>query len=139
MGRLKYFVLLIAVVLITGCSLFTKTWIYRELPNDYAIQKTSDTEMVVGKYIDDIFEIEEDGTQIGFESYVSEFQKGERYVGFKCAASADEGLELFFYIVDTQESDVYGPYSLESTYEAVKEKIVDEELGEWIKTSSIKE
>ncbi len=93
--------------------------------------------MAVGKYIDNLFETEKDGKKIGFEEYVSEFQKGKKYVGFKCVKSADSGIDMLFYIIDTEENDVYGPYPLESTYEAVKQKIVDEDLGDWIKTSTI--
>ena len=93
--------------------------------------------MMIGKYIDGVLEIEENGKRIGFKEYVSEFQKGERYVGFKCVQSADNGINMLFYIIDTEDSDLYGPYSIESTYNAVKEKIVSEDLGEWIKTSTI--
>ncbi|MDE5587151.1 MAG: hypothetical protein K2I72_02120 [Bacilli bacterium] len=137
MGKIKKCLLFSLFFLLAGCNLFVHTWIYRELPNDYAIQKLSDTKMAVGKYIDNLFETEKDGKKIGFEEYVSEFQKGEKYVGFKCVKSADSGIDMLFYIIDTEENDVYGPYPLESTYEAVKQKIVEEDLGEWIKTSTI--
>lgn len=137
MGKLKSVILLFTLFVLTGCSLFSHTWIYKELPNDYAIQKKSDTKMIIGKYIDGTIEIEKDGKRIGFKEYVSEFQKGERYVGFKCVKSADKGINMLFYIIDTEEDDLYGPYSIESTYQAVKEKIVSEDLGEWIKTSTI--
>ncbi len=135
----KVFVVILFLFVITGCSLFTDTWIYDDLPHEYAIQKTGETTMVVGKYIDDLFEIKNGKKQIGFEAYVTEFQSGERYVGFKCAKSANESVELFFYIIDTEKEDLYGPYDMESTYEAVKSRIVDEDLGEWIKTSTINE
>lgn len=137
MGKLKKWFILSLLFLLTGCNLFVHTWVYKELPNDYAIQKKSDTKMVVGKYIEGTLEIEQDGKKIGFSEYVSEFQKGERYIGFKCVKSASDGIDLLFYIIDTEEEDLYGPYSVESTYNAVKEKIVSEELGDWIKTSTI--
>ena len=137
MEKLKKGFILSLFFLLTGCNLFVHTWVYKELPNDYAIQKKSDTKMVVGKYIDGTLEIEQDGKKIGFSEYVSEFQKGERYIGFKCVKSASNGIDMLFYIIDTEDSDLYGPYSVESTYNAVKEKIVSEELGDWIKTSTI--
>ncbi|MCI8588509.1 MAG: hypothetical protein HFG40_02540 [Bacilli bacterium] len=139
MGKVKKCCLFLILVLLSGCSLLAETWIYKELPNDYVIQKKSDTKMIIGKEIDGEVQTEIDGSQIGFSEYVSEFQKGKRYVGFKCVKSADNGVDMLFYIIDTQESDVYGPYNLESTYNAVRDKIVDEEVGDWVKTSTIGE
>jgi len=137
MDRLKKGFMFSFLFLLTGCNLFVHTWTYKELPNDYAIQKKSDTKMIVGRYIDGDLETEQGGKKIGFSEYVSEFQKGERYIGFKCVKSANDGIDMLFYIIDTENSDLYGPYSVESTYNAVKEKIVSEELGDWIKTSTI--
>lgn len=137
MGKLKKAFLLFPLFFLTGCNLFVHTWTYKELPNDYVIQKKSDTKMVVGKYMNGALETEQDGKKIGFSEYVSEFQKGERYIGFKCVKSASDGIDMLFYIIDTEDSDLYGPYSVESTYNAVKEKIVEEDLGNWIKTSMI--
>lgn len=137
MGKLKKGCILSLLFFLTGCNLFVHTWVYKELPNDYAIQKKSDTKMVVGKYINGTLETEQDGKKIGFSEYVSEFQKGKSFVGFKCVKSANDGIDLLFYIIDTEEEDLYGPYSVESTYNAVKEKIVSEGLGDWIKTSTI--
>lgn len=137
MGKLKKALLLLPLFLLTGCNLFVHTWTYKELPNDYAIQKKSDTKMVVGKYVDGTLKTEQDKKKIGFSEYVSEFQKGERYIGFKCVKSASDGIHMLFYIIDTEDSDLYGPYSIESTYNAVKEKIVEEDLGDWIPTSTI--
>ncbi len=139
MGKIKMYLISLFLLTFTGCNLFVHSWTYRELPNDYVLKKLSDTKMVVGKYINNHIETESNGKKIGFEEYVSEFQKGERYLGFKCVKSADSGIDMLFYIIDTQESDVYGPYSLESTYNAVRDRIVDEEIGDWIKTSSIEE
>lgn len=135
----KIFIVFLFLFIVTGCSLFTDTWVYDDLPYDYAIQKTGETTMVIGKYIDDLLEIKNGKKIIGFEAYVTEFQHGDRYIGFKCAKSADESIEVFFYIIDAKNEDVYGSYETESEYEAVKSRIVDEELGEWIKTSTISE
>ena len=41
-----------------------------------------------------------------------------------------------FYIIDTSEDNIYGPYNDEETYEEVKNKIIDEDLNEWIKTTT---
>lgn len=132
----KVFFLFLFLFLFVGCS-SNDTWTYKDLPNDYAILKTGEVTMAVGKYRNQLFDIKNGDKKIGFEEYVAEFQKGNQYVGFKCAKSKDAGIEVFFYLIDTENEDLYGPYEIESTYEAVTEKIVDEELGEWIKTSTI--
>ena len=43
---------------------------------------------------------------------------------------------VYFYIIDSENNDIYGPYNDEETYNKVKEKIIDEEISEWIKTSN---
>lgn len=133
----KVFSVLLAVfsiMLCSGCNAFPEKWTYKDLPNDYAIKKTGETEMVVGKYIDGIFEIETEDKKIGLETYIAEFQKSENYIGLKCLKNENEELSVFFYVIDTKEEDIYGPYNTEETYQAVMEKIVDETFGEWIKT-----
>lgn len=108
-------------------------WTY-DLPNDYAIKKTSDTEVVLGKYIDGLFEVETSEKQIGIEDYVAEFAYSKNYIALKCLESTDNSVELKFYIIDSENENIYGPYNNEETYNAVLEKIVDEELNDWIET-----
>ena len=52
-------------------------WTY-DLPNNYAIKKTSETNVVLGKYIDNIFETKDNNKQIGIEDYIVEFSYGKR-------------------------------------------------------------
>ena len=94
-------------------------WTY-DLPNNYAIKKTSETNVVLGKYIDNIFE----------------FSYGKRYISLKCLESSTDNIIVKFYIIDTSEDNIYGPYNDEETYEEVKNKIIDEDLNEWIKTTT---
>lgn len=110
-------------------------WTY-DLPNNYAIKKTSETNVVLGKYIDNIFEIKDNNKQVGIEDYIAEFSYGKRYVSLKCLKSSNDNIIVKFYIVDTQEDNIYGPYNDEETYKEVKNKIVDEELNDWIKTTT---
>ncbi len=133
----KWILLVVAVLLLTGCNLFIEKWTYEELPNGYLIKKTSETNMVLGKYIDGLFEIETDDKKIGVEEYIAEFQTGKRYIALKCAKTIDKEVAVLFYIIDTLNEDVYGPYNSEETYNEVKQKIVDEELSDWIKTIDI--
>ena len=110
-------------------------WTY-DLPNNYAIKKTSETNAVLGKYIDNIFEIKDNNKQVGIEDYIAEFSYGKRYVSLKCLKSSNDNIIVKFYIVDTKEDNIYGPYNDEETYKEVKNKIVDEELNDWIKTTT---
>ncbi len=132
----------IIIFFITGAVLiyiFTnpkiEKWTY-DLPNNYAIKKTSETNVVLGKYIDNIFEIKDNNKQVGIEDYIAEFSYGKRYVSLKCLKSSNDNIIVKFYIVDTKEDNIYGPYNDEETYKEVKNKIVDEELNDWIKTTT---
>ena len=51
-----------------------------------------------------------------------------------CIIPTDDKIDIKYYIVDSKNSNLYGPYDSEETYNKVKEKIVDENLGEWIDT-----
>lgn len=108
-------------------------WTY-DLPNDYAIKKTSSTDIVLGKYIDGLFEVKQNNKQIGIEDYIAEFAYGKNYISLKCLESTDDSVNIKFYIIDSKNDNIYGPYKDEETYNVVAEKIVDEELDDWIET-----
>lgn len=110
-------------------------WTY-DLPNHYAIKKTSETSVVLGKYVNNLFEIEENNKQVGITDYIAEFAYGKRYVSLKCLTLNKKEVNVKFYIVDTMNDNIYGPYENDETYEAVLEKIVEEELSSWIKTTT---
>ena len=107
----------------------TKLWIYDELPNNYIIEKTSETNVVLSN----------NKNQIIIDEYIAEFSYGKRYIGLKCLEPNEEEntINIKFYIVDSETNKVYGPYNLESNYLDEKEKIVSEELTDWIKTIEI--
>ena len=108
-------------------------WIYN-LPNNYIIEKESDTKVQLGKYIDNELIFEKDNKQIGIEEYIAEFNYSEDYVSLKCLETTDENIIVKFYIIDTKNEDIYGPYLDEETYNEEKEKIVYQELNGWIET-----
>lgn len=108
-------------------------WTY-DLPNNYAIKKTAETKVVLGKYIDGLFEVKRNEKQIGIEDYIAEFKYGKNYISLKCLESEQNGIKVKFYIIDSKNENIYGPYNEEETYNKVAEKIVDEELGDWIET-----
>lgn len=119
------------VYLITNPKI--EKWTY-DLPNNYAIKKTAETKVVLGKYIDGLFEIKKDDKQIGVEDYIAEFKYGENYISLKCLEPEKENIKVKFYIIDSKNENIYGPYMEEETYNKVVEKIVEEELGDWIET-----
>ena len=109
-------------------------WTYDLLPNGYSIQKTSEVDIVLGKYINGSFSVNKNGKRIGVEDYIAEFQYGKRYIALKCLEPVIEGVKVKFYMIDSENEDVYGPYDTEEVYLKVAEKIVDEKLGDWIET-----
>ena len=108
-------------------------WTY-DLPNNYAIKKISSTDVVLGKYINGLFEVEHKSKKIGIEEYIAEFAYGKNYIALKCLEPTDDNVKVKFYIIDSKNEDIYGPYDNEETYNLVLEKIIDEELNEWIET-----
>lgn len=109
-------------------------WTYDSLPNGYAIKKTSEIDVVLGKYVDGLFEVEKDNKKIGIEDYIAEFKYGQNYISLKCLESVKDGVKVKFYIVDTKNENIYGPYEEEETYNKVAEKIIEEEQSNWIET-----
>ncbi len=97
-------------------------WIYDLLPNEYVIEKKSNIKVVLKD------------KQIGIEDYIAEFCYGKQYIALKCLDANSDNINVKFYIIDTKNDELYGPYLDQETYEKVKEKIVDEELSNWIET-----
>lgn len=138
----KRFLLIFIFFIIGAVNIYIITspkiekWTY-DLPNNYAIKKTSDTEVVLGKYIDDLFEVKQNDKQIGIEDYIAEFSYGENYISLKCLVPTEDSVNVKFYIIDSKNDNIYGPYQDEETYNAVAEKMIDEKLNDWIKTITI--
>ena len=134
-----FLILATTVFFLSGCSLFSTSWTYTDLPQGYEVKKINDTKMVIGKEVEGNLEIELEGKTIGIEKYIAEFQTSDNYIGLKALENNEDSISVLFYIIDAKNEDVYGPYETESTYNAVVEKIVEEELGEWKKTVDINE
>lgn len=137
---MKKRILWISIFLLVGLVIIwfitspkVEKWTY-DLPNDYAIKKTSDTSVVLGKYIDGLFEVEYDNRKIGIEEYVAEFSYSENYISLKCLEPTNDSVKVKFYIIDSKNDNIYGPYNTEEIYNEVVKRIVDEELGDWIET-----
>ena len=144
--KMKKRILLITIFFLIGAFIIyfitepkLEKWTYDLLPNNYAIKKTSNTDVVLGKYINGLFDTKNGDKQIGVEEYVAEFSYGKNYIALKCLEPTDNSVKVKFYIIDSKNEDVYGPYENEETYTEVKEKIIDEELNEWIETIKMPE
>lgn len=135
------FITIVGLIII-NCFVHPKVelWVYEDLPNNYVIEKKSETEMVIGKKDNNKIITKKDDKKIGVEEYIAEFSYGENFITLKCLKpnKKENTVEVRFYIIDSQNEDIYGPYNLESTYLEVKEKIVTEELNDWIKSDTLK-
>lgn len=124
MGKLgKLCFLIISITLLSGCGV--KTW-HHDLPNNYQIRKTKDLKVQVGYVENNKFYLDYNDKKVGVDEYTAEFQTSDNYVGLKCVK--EETLEVIYYIIDTKNQNVYGPYSDLDTYLEVIVKITDNEV-----------
>lgn len=137
---MKKRLLLITIFFLVGAIIIyfitepkVEKWIYN-LPNNYVINKESDTKVQLGKYIDNKLIFSQDDKQIGIKDYVAEFKYSENYVSLKCLETTNESIIVKFYIIDTKNENIYGPYLDEETYSEVSKKIINEKLSKWIET-----
>lgn len=121
MDRLvKIFITISLLFLLTGC--LNKTWTY-DLPNNYKLECKNNVNTKIINNKDKIL-----------DKYIAEFQYSNNYIGLKCVE--EETLAVIFYIIDTKNNDIYGPYKDEETYNLVKLRITDnEEFNEFITTT----
>lgn len=128
--------LTIVGLILINCFVHPKVelWIYEDLPNDYVIEKKSEIDMVIGKKENDKIITQKEDKKIGIDDYIAEFRYGDNYIALKCLVPKDDSIQVKFYIIDSKNENIYGPYYDEETYNEVSLKIVDEELNDWIKT-----
>lgn len=128
----KRIIIILTIFIISATIIYFITkpkvekWVYSKLPNNYQIEKINDTKVVLKKNAKEIEKI---------DKYISEYKYGKRYLSLKCLESKNDNIIVKFYIIDTLNDDVYGPYYTESTYVEVEKKIIDEEQNNWILTT----
>jgi len=122
-------ILLILMIII---KVINPNWEYK-LSNDYFIKKTSSNVELVKK-INNKYYTKYKDKKIGISSYVAEFQYNENFVGVKTIEIINEESIIYFYLVDTKEEEIHGPYTDEETYLAVVGVWSKEVLGDWIST-----
>lgn len=103
------------------------------LVNDYVIKKENSDKIQLGILKDNKFYTKLDGMTVGITDYIAEFSYGKNYILLKCLDNEDD-LTIKFYLVNSKDRKIYGPYL---DYEEFNNKVlemVDEELGDFIKT-----
>ena len=131
MGKLVKIVIItsiLSLMIVTGYLITTKHlkyWKY-DLPNNYQIRKNKDLMVHVGYIKNNKFYINYEGKKVGVDEYVAEYQTSSNYVGLRCVR--EKTLEVIYYIIDTKNKNVYGPYNELDTYLEVITKITDGEV-----------
>lgn len=113
-----------------------KTWVY-DLPNNYKVRKLSNANVVVGVEIEKDFYTTYQEKEVGIEEYVAQFQYNNEFVGIKALTLVKEETGIVFYLIDTTEQEVHGPYYDEESYIAAMRVWSKEAMGEWITTTEI--
>lgn len=133
----KILILIVCVFCLTGCGKDYE-WDY-DLPNNYVIRKINANEVVLGvKSNNDLMFENGQGSTIGVQTYIAEFKYGKNFIVLKCLVKEEENINILFYIIDSNDEDVYGPYSTENAYEISSTEIIgNEKLSDWISTSTL--
>lgn len=135
----KYTIITITVLAIIGFffyKLVDKTWVF-DLPNQYKIRKTSTANVVVGVEINKDFYTSYNNKKVGIEDYVAQFQYNDRFVGVKALTTNDDQAKILFYLIDTIDQEVHGPYTDEESYLAVTGVWTSDKMSEWIPTTEV--
>ncbi len=123
--ELKIRLILISVLTIIGLLIIFIVTIPKnktiDLINNYKIVKKSDTDVKLLR-----------NKEIIVDKYIGEYSYGKRYILLKCIDNSDE-INVIFYIVDTKDNDVHGPYKTQEIFNSAKEVVVDEEVSDFIK------
>lgn len=104
----------------------TDTWKYN-LINNYILEKKSDTSYII---------IDNNKKEI-INDYIAEINYGKKYLSLKCAKNENDSIIVYFYIIDTINNKLYGPYNDEESYNKDKEELVQEKTTNWLKTSNL--
>ena len=127
---MKKRILLITIFLIVGLIIIyivtipkNTKWTYK-INKNYSVKKTSDTDIYLYNKKDKVI-----------NDYIAEFSYGRKFVLLKCVT---ETVNIQFYIVDISTDTVYGPFPDYTSYEVIKEEVVNEKTGKWIDTINYK-
>ena len=139
--QIKYGLAVLAVLAVGFYLIYKMTsvaWIY-DLPNNYKVRKTNNENVTIGVEIDKDFYTEYQNKKVGIAEYIAEFQYNSQFVGVKALKVKEENVSVLFYLIDTKEQSVYGPYGDEESYLAASGVWSNEGLGNWITTTEVPE
>lgn len=112
---------IIGLIIIFNIPLPKKTW-SKNLINDYIIKKDSETS---------IYLLNKD--KVIINDYIAEYSYGKKYILLKCLENSNN-LTIKFYIIDTINNQVFGPFLDYQEFTKKQEEIIDETMNEYIKT-----
>lgn len=125
--RMTILIYLSLVLIFTSCA-GVSDWSYK-LPNNYEVWGINSKEIMV-KYVGD------KTVNAEIPSFVKEFAYDYRYVCSRNIESIDEN-NIFseeYYILDTEEQKLYGPYATQTEFESALEEMKIS-LVKWYRTS----
>lgn len=132
------FVTLLCIGIFVVFKLTSVSWVY-DLPNDYKVFRETDGNVTIGKEIDGDFYKTYQDRRIGIDEYVAEFQFNKQFVGVKALEIVEGNAAIKFYLVDTFDSSIYGPYFDEESYLAASFVWSADAMGEWKTTTEMPE
>lgn len=115
-------------------KMIDKTWVY-DLPNNYKVRKLSTANVVVGVEINRDFYTTYKNKKVGVNEYVAQFQYNDQFIGIKALTTIKEETGIIFYLIDTIDQEVHGPYYDEESYLAAMGVWSKETMGDWITTT----
>lgn len=132
--------LFIVILLFSGCigivSSMNNDYIY-PLPNDYEIW------MLNLRQIEFVLRINDNEAHPVLADYILAFEHNNRYVGLKALANPEweqnsptplNQEDSCYYLFDTEERILYGPYASEREYFIAKDELLFETIDQWIPT-----
>ncbi|MDD3242185.1 MAG: DUF3997 domain-containing protein [Eubacteriales bacterium] len=130
----KILPLLLCLALLSACAIGpgASDWRY-VLPNGYEMWRVNGCSIVIGYSQDD------SGLEERIGAYVCAFCADERYVGAQQVTPPETSDALDtsaprYYLLDTQEGQLYGPYAQESEYLAQCAALGIQGLNDWVAT-----
>ena len=145
--KLCFFIFIIVIfsIVFSACSTFnfgSNDWKYDKLPNNYQVWQINSNDIVIGKYMGVSLDII-------IETYVIEFCFNDMYIGVKQIQGKAEqtykdiedetnSLTPNYYIIDTKNDIVFGPYDI-AEYQQKCENLNIDDFSQWIKTVPIPE
>lgn len=135
--------ILIVMITFLGCvGAGLSDWKLK-LPNNYEMWHINSRQIVIGyaSTQDSLSWTNTEGKLIGIEAHIIEFCYNDRFVGAKQVKIEGENqktiekLPITFYLLDTKDQKVYGPFKTEEEFVEKYKNLSISELSNWEKTN----